>query len=1007
VDSSGEGPFVSDNLLFSPTATGFKNSAIRITAYLTCNRMADGTIPPVSGTISSNGINVTGSGTSFSTHFNQGDLMRANGQVRTIGLINSSTSLTLLDAYDSNLAPGTTYERLDGFDFEKIIELPLIQEKQAPEITTYLNRSSFSKDQVDAISSAGQSVFDNSFYVILQDRTTRAANIAWPAEVEPQLRNLIAPPVYGAGIYTDVAHKPLVELKDLSDNLISGLTVDPVSINPESPGLHPAITQRVTYTCTVTFTSVAAFTGMSAGDVQDLKLVITATDRAGNRIVDDSKRVRLQINANPYMLDGPTSWLSIDTRVFKIQQGQAKFGVAAGWTNPNTFIQQVIANLRAGNGTAGGESFDMLTQDQTASVLEYSTQVNGITYYNFALSKMRLQSNSGVTNVRASFRFFRWGTANVEFDNTLAYRTAASGIALLGKTSANELASIPFFAEPRVLVSAAMDTQTDPSNLLPTFGPTGGDEDQSYFGAYLDINQSDNRFPNTYVGDGGFSGTLYSIRNLLMGNHQCMVVEVVFGGDPTTNGASPGTSDNLSQRNLLIVQTANPGDEITRTVQHLFDIDLARKRRLHHRNGNHPHDQTNDDHPGHDPMVMTGHRHLNPEANCCEPVEVMHPSVRFFDREKEKAHMEHLKSGWIAQFPELLEKEIHQMHQAEKSRQQWQYDSAEWKPGTGLDELVFFWNYLPKESVVEVYIPGVPVTEIFNYRNLRHAPGTVQIVNENTLRLFVEGITYLPIPPFYGDNLAGLITVQLPKGIKKGQRFKVDVLQMRSDEARVLGGFQLNIQVEKAFELFEQENRTLELFHRRLSLTPKDSRWLPVLQKQIGFTRERAKGFIDLSNKEDGNDPQLVWTDPTASQNGQCIKVILEKIQITDDREPWFKGKGEFQFYANVSTPDNGGQEQSEKFPLKKYYKLSDKAGQNEIVLNETLFEGYVEHDLFIQIGGVELDTFDPADKLCIYKRAFRGKPGYWIGSYNPEVMNPGVEDVGGWKVWYRIEYAG
>jgi hypothetical protein len=308
---------------------------------------------------------------------------------------------------------------------------------------------------------------------------------------------------------------------------------------------------------------------------------------------------------------------------------------------------------------------------------------------------------------------------------------------------------------------------------------------------------------------------------------------------------------------------------------------------------------------------------------------------------------------------------------------------------------------------VDVYIPGVPVTEIFNYRNLRHAPGTVQIVNENTLRLFVEGITYLPIPPFYGDNLAGLITVHLPKGIKKGQRFKVDVLQMRSDEARVLGGFQLNIQVEKALELFEQEIRTLELFHRRLSLTPKDSRWLPVLQKQVGFTRERAKGFIDLSNKEDGNDPKIVWIDPTVNQNGQSIKVILEKIQVTDDREPWFKGRGEFQFYAKVSTPDNGGQEQSEKYPVKTYYKLSDKAGQNEIVLNETLFEGYVEHNLFVQIGGVELDTFDPDDKLCTYKRAFTGKPRYWIGSYNPEIMNPSEEDVGGWKVWYRIEYAG
>lgn len=1011
-DASGEGPFVQDNLLFSPTATGFKNSVIRITAYLTCNQMADGTIAPASGTISSSGTSVTGSGTSFTTQFNQGDLFRASGQVRAIALINSNTSLTLIDAFESNLPAGTAYVRIDGFDYEKIIELPLIQEKQAPEITTYLNRSSFSKDQVDAVLSSGQSVFDDSFYVMLQDRTTRAANIIWPAEVEPQLRNLIALPVYGAGIYTDVAHQPLVEFQDLMGNPIpnTDIQVSITSINAESPGLHPGIPQRITYTCQVSFPSTTSiFAGMVAGDMKDMKLVITATDRCGNRITDDSKRVRLQINANPYMLDGTTSWLSVDTRVFKIQQGQTKFGVPAGWTNPNTFIQQVIANLRAGNGTAGGESFDSLTQDQAASVLEYSTTVNGVTWYNFALAKMRLQSVAGATNVRASFRFFRWGTANVEFDNTLAYRTdAPSGIPLLGRTGSNELASIPFFAEPRVAVATPMTSQTDPSNLF-SFGPTGGGEALSFFGAYLDINQSTNRFPNTYTGDGGFGGTLYSIRNLLLGNHQCMIVEVVYSGDPTVNGATPGTSDNLSQRNLLIVQTANPGNEITRTVQHLFNIDLTRKRRHAHRNGDGHNDHTtdNDDHHEMNEHSITENKHLNPEANCCEPVQVMRPWVNVIDPEKMKAHLAHLKSGWLAQFPELLEKEMHKMHEAEKAREQWQFDAVKWKAGTGLDELVFFWNNLPKNAVAEVYLPGVAVTEIFNYRNLRHAPGTVQIVNENTLRLFVDEITYLPIPPFYGDNLAGLITVQLPEGIKKGQRYKVDVVQMRADEARTLGGFQLNIQVEKALEIVHQERNWLELFHRRLSITSKNNRWFPVLQKQVEFTRARAKWLVDLANEEHPSDNPLVWKDPTEQQKGQRLKVTLEKIQILDDREPFFKGKGEFRFYTKVHTPDNGGLSQKNIFPEKGHFKLGDNPGENEVAIKQVIFDDFVENILSVQIGGLELDTFDPDDELCTYKRIFKGSTEEWIGQYAAHTGEMNMEHIGGWKVWYGIEYSG
>lgn len=1012
VDASGEGPFVQDNLLFSPTATGFKNSVIRITAHLYCNQMADGSTDPVSGTISSSGTSVTKTGTSFTTQFNQGDLLRANGQIKTIALINSNTSLTLLDAFESNLAAGTTYARIDGFDYEKIIYLPLIQEKQAPEITTYLNRSSFSKDQVDAILSGGQSVFGDSFYVMLQDRTSRAANIVWPAEVEPQLRNLIAPPVYGAGIYTDVAHQPLVGFQDLMGNPIpaTDIGVNITSINAESPGRHPGIPQRITYTCQVSFPDTTTlFAGMMAGDTKELKLVITATDRCGNQTTDDSKRVRLQINANPYMLDGTTSWLSVDTRVFKIQQGQAKFGVAAGWTNPNTFIQQVITNLRAGNGSAGGDSFDALTQDQAESVLEYSTTVNGITWYNFALAKMRLQSVSGAMDVRASFRLLRWGTANVEFDNTLTYRTAASGIALLGRTGSNELASIPFFAEPRVAVSSAMTSQTDPSNLF-SFGPTGGGEALSFFGVYLDINQNTNRFPNTYTGDGGFGGALYSIRDLLLGNHQCMIVEVVHSGDPTVNGATPGTSDNLSQRNLLIVQTANPGDEITRTVQHLFNIDLTRKRnhdRLKGDNDHSNHTNNHSDHNSGNTHSMPVGKHLNPDANCCEPVAVMHPFVNVMDPEQMKTHMAHLQSGWLAQFPELLKKEMNTIHEAKKAREQWQFDPVKWKAGTGLDELVFFWNNLPKDSLVDIYLPGVAVTEIFNYRNLRHAPGTVQIVNENTLRLSVDQITYLPVPPFYGDNLAGLITVQLPKGIKKGQRFKVDVLQMRTDEARTLGGFQLNIQVEKAFEIVHQEKNWLELFHRRLSITPKDNRWFPVLQKQVTFTRKRAKALVALSNEEHPHGDPLQWSDPTEKQHGQRMKITLEKIEILDDREPFFKGKGEFRFYSKVFTPDNGGILRKRAFPDKAHFKLGDTPGENAVELNSVIFDDFVANALSVQIGGLELDTFDPDDKLCTYKRVFTGSPADWIGHYSAHTGEMNMEHIGGWKLWYSIAYSG
>jgi hypothetical protein len=1016
VDAGGQGPFVSDNPAFTPTPVGFKNSLVQVSGYITCQQFPDGTVKPVSGTISTSGTTLTGSGTSFTTQLNQGDLIRANGEVRMVALIGGNTSGTLLDPFSANLPAGTTYERLDGFDYSARIRLPLIQEKQAPAITAYLDRSTFSKDQVQAVASGGTSTFADSFYVILQDRTSRAATIAWPPEVEPKLRNLIAPPIYGAGLFTDAAHRPSVELRDLSDNLVPGLTVSVGAALEESPGLHPGIPQRITFGCTVTFTGVTAFGAMMAGDPPVLlKLVIKAVDRAGNEVVDESLRVRLQVSANPYMLDGPTSWLSIDTRVFKIVAGAARFGVPAGWSDPNTFIASVIDNLRLGNGVAGGESFDALPQDQPGSVLEYSTTVNGVAYYNFALSKMRLQSATGAADVRATFRLFRWGVANVEFDNSLAYRSAPSGVALLGHTTTNELASIPFFAAPRVGTSADMATQTDPKNVF-SFPATGGGEITSFFGAYLDINQSAVRYPATFVDDGPFAGALQSIRTLMVGNHQCMVVEVMYAPDPTDNGATPGTSDNLSQRNLLIVQTANPGDEITRTVQHAFDIDLTHKRRRHDL-----HDHANDqahahgrpaepDAHVHGPAEPGGHDHLNPDENCCAPIEVLRPFPPIAGGghdEQMTDHEGHLRTGWLAEFPELLERRLAVVHAANEAKAAWQFDPDTWKAGTGLDELAFFWNDLPENSVVELYLPGLSVTDCVNLRNLRHAPGTVKFIDNHTLHMVPNGVTYLPLPPFWGDNLAGLITVRLPAGIRKGQRYLVDVLQMRSDEARVLGGFQLQIQVEKSHDLHEAELRWLELFHQRLSLTARDDRFRPVLEKQVEFTRARAKAFMELTNTEDHPQPPLVWKDPTTNQHGQKIRVTLEKIQVIDDSEPWFKGKGEFQFLARVLTRDNGGQESTTRFPRQKHYKLSDRPGENEVVIGESLFEGYVEDDLFVRIGGVELDTFDPDDVLATYKRAFAGRVVDWIGSYGPSDTHETVEDVGNWRVWYRIEYAG
>ncbi len=1035
VDAGGKGPFASSNLVFVPTDTGFLNSLIRISGRLTCEQKPDGTVAGTPGTITTGGTVCTGAGTAFQTTFRQGDIIRVGTETRVVWDIASNTLLTLSAAFTPDIAAPTAYARLDGFQFDQRVEIPLVQERQAPDVTVYLDHSTFSKDEVDAAAVAGQSVFPVAMYVLLQDRTERAGTIVWPSDPKtdvllPQFKGLIAPPVRGSGLYPDLAHKPLVELVDAATDVpIPNLTVEATSAMPEAPSLHPSIPQRITYPCQVTFTGNAQFAGMAAGDRKELKLRITGRDRSGNTIVHDATRVQLQVSPNPYMLDGPTPWLSVDTRVFQIPQGQARFGAASGWTDPLVFIGQVVDNFRAGSGTAGGETFQSLPEDEATSVLEYSPQVGGQNIFNFALSRIRLRSVTGANGVRCTFRLFRWGTANVEFDSALAYRSAPNGIGLLGRTASNELASIPFFAGPRVPITADMNTQTDPKNLFD-FPPTGPLEAASFFGAFLDINQPDLRFPTTFLNDGPFNAVpvaqMRSIRDLLIGQHQCMIAEIVFPPDPTIAGATPGTSDNLSQRNLLIVQTANPGSESTRRVQHSFDIDLTRRRPMLPRPERYPHNGLIHVHavPAEElrkakplpppllarPAVVVANVHAGHDETQHVADTIMiaptHHEGGAENLEMDLSGLDvavagrllHLRESWSGRGEERFQQLVQQEKETAAWAERWVFDDTNWKRLDGLDELAFFWNNLPPASRVELYLPGCSAEEIINFRNLRHAPGTLEIVDSQTMRLKIEGPVYVPVPRFYGDHLAGLVTITLPPGIKKGQKFLVDVLQFRSDDDRALGAFQIRVQVGEAKTLIEPETRMLRLFHKRLGLTPPQSRWRPVLEKQVHFFRERARGFVDLATTGRGQ-----WTDPTDTQKGTHLRVVLECITIHNDREPFFKGKGEFSFVSLAESSDNGGQSLKRRFPEKSHFKLSDKPGKNSVTLNAVIFDGWVEHQLALEILGTESDLLDPDDKLPTFRRTFTGSPEEWLGSYGPKA-SLAPESLGEWSVEYRIE---
>jgi hypothetical protein len=137
------------------------------------------------------------------------------------------------------------------------------------------------------------------------------------------------------------------------------------------------------------------------------------------------------------------------------------------------------------------------------------------------------------------------------------------------------------------------------------------------------------------------------------------------------------------------------------------------------------------------------------------------------------------------------------------------------------------------------------------------------------------------------------------------------------------------------------------------------------------------------------------------------IRIVLEKVRILDDHEPWFKGRGEFRFAAAVRFNNDTCRRYVARVPERGSLKIGDSPGSNERTLNACLFDGFVaETDrMELAILPEEQDWLDPDDPLGRYYRQFDGPPESWVGAYRPgDEAGSDPERQADWLVWYRIE---
>lgn len=408
-----------------------------------------------------------------------------------------------------------------------------------------LDRSTFGQDEVTAmLQTANPAVIVSALYITLDGFTPQEIGITSSTPTDPPTL------------------KPTLAINPA----IAQMEIKATHLDMEDSA-HLIRRQRIVWTYDVRFTGTSGFNFGGAAQMVSLSASISGLSASASLL--------LIKQPNPYEIDGAIQWLSTDLRVFQINAGQPKFGATMGATATQApaFIQQVINNLNTG--ATGGQTFDNdLSTDQQTSKLELSQAVNGTNVFNFAVARVRYIGTLQAQNVRVFFRLFPASTTSLAYDTTTTYRRGGQGgvtIPLLGILN-NQLVTFPCFASSRVdSATTSLNAQTDPANVQTI--PISGTERWVYFGAWLDFNQTTLQFPITpSPSDGPWAANRKSIQELIRAKHQCLAAEIAFDPAPIPANATPATSDKLAQRNLAIVESANPGIVASRRIPHTFEL---------------------------------------------------------------------------------------------------------------------------------------------------------------------------------------------------------------------------------------------------------------------------------------------------------------------------------------------------------------------------------------------------------------------------------------------------
>ncbi len=199
------------------------------------------------------------------------------------------------------------------------------------------------------------------------------------------------------------------------------------------------------------------------------------------------------------------------------------------------------------------------------------------------------------------------------------------------------------------------------------------------------------------------------------------------------------------------------------------------------------------------------------------------------------------------------------------------------------DEIMIEWGNVPVGTVAQIYLPAVSAAKVLRMAAEMYPTHRLGMADANTLQCTAGGITYIPIPQGGAANYAGLLSVDFPAGVKKGQTYTIVVRQVTNQTGpppppppppiqikaatravalsqqilwrRIRGTFQITVPVSTKDVALVPEERLLAVLRWIQKSIPTSSRWYPIFLRYVDQIAGRVRGF--------GGDPNQIPPSPT------------------------------------------------------------------------------------------------------------------------------------------------